>query len=281
MKQITGVRTDEERAFYNLCDAVVSGCVFAGEGDGESALKESRNIEVRDCSFSLRYPLWHTENYLLSSSSLDEYTRAALWYAKNGVIENSFLGGIKCLRECENTKIVSCRIKSPEFGWKCRKVSFSGCETEGDYFLLDSSDIRFSGSRLSGKYSFQYTENVLVSDSYLDTKDAFWHSKNATVENTVLKGEYLGWYSENLTLINCKITGTQPLCYCKGLRLINCTMENTDLSFEYSEIEADVSGNILSVKNPKTGYINADSIGEIVSSDSVMDCDCEITIKSE
>ena len=32
-------------------------------------------------------------------------------------------------------------------------------------------------------------------------------------------------------------------------------MEATDLAFEYSEVDADVVGNILSVKNPKAGKI--------------------------
>ena len=35
---------DEERALYGLRNTVVSSCVFNGPADGESALKESRNI---------------------------------------------------------------------------------------------------------------------------------------------------------------------------------------------------------------------------------------------
>ena len=41
-------------------------------------------------------------------------------------------------------------------------------------------------------------------------------------------------------------------------------MESTDLSFEYSEVEADIKGHIDSVKNPKSGIIVADSVGEII-----------------
>ena len=41
-------------------------------------------------------------------------------------------------------------------------------------------------------------------------------------------------------------------------------MENTDLSFEYSDVEADIKGYILSVKNPKSGIITADSVGEVI-----------------
>ena len=56
-------------------------------------------------------------------------------------------------------------------------------------------------------------------------------------------------------------------------------MEDTDLSFEYSDVEADVRGNIVSVKNPKSGYIKADSVGEIILRDSVMETDCRIFLK--
>ena len=56
---------DEERALYNLKDTEVRNCTFAGPSDGESVLKETRNIKVIDCKFSLRYPLWHAKKYEL------------------------------------------------------------------------------------------------------------------------------------------------------------------------------------------------------------------------
>ena len=105
-----------------------------------------------------------------------------------------------------------------------------------------------------------------------DTKDAFWHAKNVVVRNSVVKGEYLAWYCENVTFENCRIIGTQPLCYCKGLRLINCTMEGCDLSFEKSEVEAEIRGHIDSVKNA-IGRITCDSMGEIINA-----CDSKFEI---
>ena len=53
---IENLTLDQERALYNLHDAEVRNCVFAGPADGESALKEARNIKVSDCDFQLRYP---------------------------------------------------------------------------------------------------------------------------------------------------------------------------------------------------------------------------------
>lgn len=267
---------DEERALYNLTDAEVKNCVFDGPADGESALKETRNIKVSDCKFSLRYPLWHVTDFEIVNSSMNELTRAALWYDKNGRIHDCKLGGIKAVRECTDITLKKCDIVSEEFGWKCDNITLLDSSIESMYLFLDSKNIKLDNVNMKGKYSFQYVENMEITNSNLDTKDAFWHTKNVTVRDSVVKGEYLAWYSENLTLINCKIIGTQPLCYCKGLKLINCTMEGCDLSFEYSDVEADIKGHIDSVKNPKSGKIVADSIGEIIREAAVIDCTGEI-----
>ena len=109
-----------------------------------------------------------------------------------------------------------------------------------------------------------------ICDSVVCAKDGFWHAKNVTLTDCTLEGEYLGWYSENLKLVRCKIKGTQPFCYCKNLTLIDCTMESCDLAFEYSGVKAKIVGAVDSVKNPRSGYIEADEIGEvIVTGDSV------------
>ena len=263
---------DQERALYNIRDTIVKGCTFAGPADGESVLKETRNIVVDDCGFSLRYPIWHAKKYELKNSRLDSRTRAALWYSDDGIIENTEITGVKALRECSRTIIRNCRIDSVEFGWKTRGTKISDSSIVSEYIFLDARDIDIENLDFKGKYSFQYAEDLVIRNSVLDTKDAFWHSKNVTVTDSVVKGEYLAWFSEGLTLIRCRIIGTQPLCYCKGLRLIDCEMTDCDLSFEYSDVEADIRGHVDSVKNPKSGRITADSIGEIINEDAVMEC---------
>ena len=270
---------DEERALYHLQNTLVDSCVFAGPADGESAFKEARNIAIKDCSFSLRYPLWHTEGFTLEGSSMDDKTRAAIWYACDGRIANSRLHGIKALRECRNILVEDSSVISQEFGWKSSDITLINTSVEAEYLFLDSKNIRLDKVQMKGKYSFQYVENLEISDSYLDTKDAFWHAKNVTVRNSTVKGEYLAWFSEGLTLIDCHIIGTQPLCYCKDLKLVNCTMEGTDLSFEYSDVEATVNGHIDSVKNPKSGTITADSVGEVIMGDAVMECTGKVIIR--
>ena len=278
--RIVGKQFDEERALYYLQHTDVVACTFAGPADGESVLKEARDVGVVDCSFSLRYPLWHVQGFKMERSNMDEKTRAAIWYACDGEIRDSVLGGIKAVRECRNIAISGSQIVSQEFGWKSSDISLKDSSVTAEYLFLDSRNVTLENVQMKGKYSFQYMENLEIRDSFLDTKDAFWHSKNVTVVNSTLKGEYLAWFSENLTLIDCHIIGTQPLCYCKGLKLQNCTMEATDLSFEYSEVEAEIRGHVDSIKNPRCGQITVDSVGEVIMTDDVvMECRGEVHIR--
>ena len=260
-------RFGEERALYGVDGVELLNCSFDGTEDGESALKEGKNIECDQVFFNLRYPLWHDDGVLLENCEMTELCRAALWYSNNIDIRFSLLHGIKALRECKNIKIIDSDVKSVEFGWFSHNIEVVDTKFEGEYFMLQATNLNMKHSSLKGKYSFQYIENSVFENCNFDTKDAFWHAKNVVVKNSIVKGEYLAWYAENITFENCTIIGTQPLCYCKGLKLINCKMIDCDLSFEMSEGEADIVGNIVSVKNVYSGYVKADSIGEIIVDD--------------
>lgn len=56
MNTIVNRTFDEERALYGTENLSVVNCSFDGPADGESALKECRNIEVQNSYFNLRYP---------------------------------------------------------------------------------------------------------------------------------------------------------------------------------------------------------------------------------
>ncbi len=273
---IKNLTFDEERSLYNLTNSRVENCVFDGPADGESSFKEARHIEVDLCRMSLRYPFWHAEDFTVTNCTFDEGARAAVWYTKRGTLENCTLNGIKVFRECDGLTVKNCRSVSPEALWKCRNFHLEDSSFDSEYFLFESENGVIENITMKGKYSFQYIKNVTIRNSVLDTKDAFWHAENVTVENCTVKGEYPAWYSKNVTFRNCRIIGTQPLCYCEGLVLENCTMEDTDLAFEYSHVTAEVKGHILSVKNPASGVIKADSIGEIILENSVVENTCKI-----
>ncbi len=259
-----GETFDQERALYGSVGVEVRKCTFDGPADGESALKESREISVSDSYFNLRYPFWHDEALKIENSVMTGKCRAAIWYSKLVNVKNTKFHGIKALRECADVTIEGCDIISPEFGWSVEGITMKDTKAESEYFMLRSSGLNFENVAMKGKYSFQYIEDSELNNCDFDTKDAFWHAKNITVRNSTVKSEYLAWYSENVTFENCTIIGTQPLCYCRGLRLIDCKMIGTDLSFEKSEVDARIIGSIDSIKNPTSGTISADEIKDII-----------------
>jgi len=242
MDTIANKTFDEERALYGAEELLVKNCNFDGPADGESALKECRDITVENCFFNLRYPFWHYCRLTIKKSDMTELCRAALWYSSEIDILGSRLHGIKALRECRKVNMSGCDIVSPEFGWSVHGLDMENCTAESEYFMMRSTNLNF----------------------LVDTKDAFWHAKNVTIRNSVVKGEYLAWYSENLTFENCKISGTQPLCYCKNLKLVDCEMTDTDLCFERSEVEAVLTAEVASIKNPLSGHIYVPAVGEII-----------------
>ena len=267
---------DEERALYGSDGVKAVGCRFDGPADGESAFKESRNIETEGCYFNLRYPFWHTHNLRITDCEMTSLCRAALWYSDNITVSSTKLHGIKALRECENIKITDSSIVSPEFGWFSKGINMEKTDATGEYFMLRAENLTFTDVTLHGKYSFQYIKNCTFENCNFDTKDAFWHAENVVVRNSVVKGEYLAWYAKDITFIDCRISGTQPLCYCENLKMINCTLEEADLAFEKSTVEADITTPVISIKNPKSGCINVPSCGELIITE---DTDCRITIR--
>lgn len=63
----------------------------------------------------------------MENSLMTETCRAAMWYDKNFVIENTEINGIKAVRECDDVTIKNCKINSEEFGWFCRRMKIENC----------------------------------------------------------------------------------------------------------------------------------------------------------
>ena len=154
---------------------------------------------------------------------------------------------------------------------------------DGTYPFMFSENIKIDGLVTNSKYVFQYVKNVEIRNAKIMTKDAFWEVENVTIYDSVLDGEYLGWHSKNLRLVNCHITGEQVLCYAHGLKIENCTFgEDCDRMFEYSTLEADISGKVTNIKNPASGHIVADEIGSVTIDENIKQpADCVITTRKQ
>ncbi len=258
-----------ERPLYASHDLAIDKVTFL---EGESAVKECRNLQVTDCRFEGKYPLWCCTNTIVSGCHFTETARAAIWYSQDMSMSGCKVIAPKMFREMDGLKLKECYFTTAEETlWDCRGVDIEDCRfDEAMYIFMRCSDVKASRMNVSGRYAFQYARNVEIHDSILETKDSFWEAENVTIYDSTISGEYVGWYSKNLRLVRCHIAGTQPLCYATGLVLEDCTMDaDADLAFEYSDVHATVRGNITSVKNPRSGHIHADSYSQIILDDNI------------
>ncbi len=260
-----------ECALFAERDLTVYDTIF---DDGESPLKESRNIELHGCMFKWKYPLWYAQDVTAENCTWFDTARAGVWYSKNVSVKDTPIAAPKNFRRC--TRLALENVSFPnaaETLWSCEDVTLKNITAQGDYFAMNSTGMEVDGLTLYGNYSFDGVKNVTIRNSRLLSKDAFWNSENVTVYDSFISGEYLGWNAKNLTLVNCTIESLQGMCYIENLKLVNCKLINTTLAFEYSTVEADITGSVDSVINPSAGSITADSIGELILERDKVDVD--------
>lgn len=262
MKELTQQHFTGERALYAAQSLRVTDSVF---DDGESPLKEGRDLSLDNCLFGWKYPLWYCRNVTVENCHWLEMARAGVWYTRDMRVTNAVIQAPKNFRRCEGLRLENVSLtRADETLWSCKDVQLQRVTAKGDYFAMNSQDLTVDGLMLDGNYSFDGVKNAVIRNSRLLTKDAFWNSENVTVYDSFLSGEYLGWNAKNLRLVNCTIESLQGLCYVEGLVLENCKLIHTDLAFEYSDIQADVTTKIDSVLNPRSGTLCAPAIGELI-----------------
>lgn len=252
-----------ERALFCSRDVSVIDCTFE---DGESPFKESKNISADGCLFKWKYPFWYCEDVSVERSTFFEMARAGMWYTKNIRIADSIIEAPKGFRRSDGICLENVTFSNAaETLWTCKNVSLKNVfASRADYFMMNCDGVEVDGLDLVGNYSFDGAKNVVIRNSKLLTKDAFWNSENITVYDSFISGEYLGWNSKDLTLINCTVESLQGMCYIDNIKMVNCKTLNTTLSFEYSTADVDVKNKIDSVKNPASGVIRAEEIGELI-----------------
>ena len=236
-------------------------------GPGESSLKEGTDIEAVKCEFNGKYPFWECDGFTIRDCVFREGARAALWYTRGCKMYDTLVEAPKMFRRISDVYLENVNMPmAQETFWDCKDIVLRNVETsDANYIFMHCENVDIDKYKLHGNYSFQYAKNAVIRNANLQTKDAFWESENVTVYDSVINGEFLGWYAKNLRLVRCHIGGTQPLCYCENLILEDCTFaDDADLAFEYSSVQATVKGHIVSVKNPRSGYIKAGSIGEVI-----------------
>lgn len=262
MKEIIQQSLRGERALFGTHDVRISYCTFE---DGESPLKESSNLEIDNCLFKWKYPLWYTKNVKVTNSTLFDMARAGIWYVDNISVSDTVIEAPKNFRRARGINLKNVDFpNAAETLWNCQDIEMDHVTAKGDYFAMNCKNVKAADFTLVGNYSFDGGENIEIRNSRMLSRDSFWNADHVTVYDSFISGEYLGWNSRNITLINCTIESLQGMCYIDNLVMKNCRLINTNLAFEYSRADVEIIGQVDSVFNPKGGIIRADRIGELI-----------------
>lgn len=270
MQEIREQKLTGERALFAQHDALITDCVFE---DGESPLKESRDITVNHSVFRWKYPLWYSDNVDVHDTLFEFDAHAAFWYSKHMHFTDCTIQAPKEFRRNDDVVLDNVAFtNAAETLWHCSNVTLRHVVANGDYFGMDSDHLTIGDFQLTGNYCFDGCRDVRVDNARLMCKDAFWNCENVVVRNSFIAGEYLAWNTRNITFENCTIQSLQGLCYVDELTLRNCRLIDTTRSFEYcTDVDADVTTRIDGVVNPVSGTIRAADFGEIVQNDKNID----------
>lgn len=200
-----------ERALFHAKDLDIYDTIF---DDGESPLKESNRISLKNCMFKWKYPLWYCNHINAVQTTWFEMARAGVWYTDHISVKDCVIEAPKNFRRCKDLTLEKVSFSNAaETLWNCTDITLRQVYAKGDYFAMNSENIDADEFTLVGNYSFDGVKNASIRNARMLSKDAFWNSENITVYDSFISGEYLGWNSRNLTLINCTVESLQGMCY--------------------------------------------------------------------
>lgn len=258
-----------ERALFHRNHLIIEDSTFE---DGESPVKECSDIELYECMFRWKYPLWYCQDVVAKRCTWFDMARAGVWYTDRIDVEDSVIEAPKNFRRCKGIQLKNVALPNAEETlWHCEDIKLENVTASGDYFAMNSQNIEADGFVLTGNYPFDGAKNVTIRNARILSKDAFWNTDQVMVYDSFISGEYLGWNAKNLTLVNCTVESLQGMCYIDNLVMKNCKLLHTTLAFEYSTVQAEISSKIDSVMNPSGGMIRAEHIDELILQKDLVD----------
>lgn len=129
-----------ERALFGAQDLKISDTIFA---DGESPLKESRDIELTGSMFKWKYPLWYARNIRALDCTWFDMARAGVWYTDHIWVEDSAIEAPKNFRRCRDLTLKNVSFSNAaETLWHCDRVTMENVTAKGEYFAMNSKTLQ-------------------------------------------------------------------------------------------------------------------------------------------
>ena len=132
MKNIKGGEFTGERALFNSSNLNIENARFF---DGESPLKESKDILLLGCEFGWKYPLWYCRDVRLTDTVLLESARSGIWYTHGIEMKSCSINAPKTFRRSSGIRLSGVTMpNAQETMWNCSNIELSDVTVSGDYF---------------------------------------------------------------------------------------------------------------------------------------------------
>ena len=132
MQEIKEKFFEGEHALYGLSNAILENVTF---GNGESPLKETKDLVIKNNIFKYKYPLWYSDIIKFTDSTFETMSRSGIWYINNISIKNSNLQAPKLFRRCKHISLDHVFFSdAEETMWTCQDITIKNTEINGDYF---------------------------------------------------------------------------------------------------------------------------------------------------
>jgi hypothetical protein len=129
-----------ERTLFHGEGLDISHSVFR---DGESPLKESRDVKLHDSSFEWKYPLWYTRQAEVRGGELLDTARSGIWYTHGIAMTDTLIAAPKTFRRSSDITLDHVSMpNAQETLWTCEHVAMSDVQANGDYFGMNSGTSR-------------------------------------------------------------------------------------------------------------------------------------------
>lgn len=151
-KELKGAYLTGERPLFHGKKLHIEQTIF---NDGESPLKESRDIVLENSSFQWKYPLWYSKNIEARDCTWLEMARSGVWYTDHIRIEDTLIEAPKNFRRCHDVTLDNVYLaNAAETFWNCEGIKLAHVQARGDYFGMNSTDLTIDDFKLVGNYAF-------------------------------------------------------------------------------------------------------------------------------
>ena len=134
MKEIIRGYYKGERPLFHEHDLKIVDTIF---DEGESPLKESRDIELYGSMFKWKYPLWYSNNIKVDNCTWFEMGRSGVWYTNHISVKNSLIEAPKNFRRCTDVTLENVSMpNAAETFWSCDGVVLNSVTAKGDYAVI-------------------------------------------------------------------------------------------------------------------------------------------------